>query len=275
MVDKMLAYVNSLLVWHHYEVDDSLPDMLEVEDRIRSLVQGINYMNSSIRTFVFPSVADEVRYFKEVQPLLVKEYIFFKGLQQFYSNVSPLRLQQPKVFSKEIDRLLQFTDSERTFYDYICQKHTYNDLLYFRRLSETNEHSVYSLTGDPHSSCSHGFLLAKLLAYEKLVRFYTQQLRKLTQPASISVNHTARIKWTAKKVDAVELVYALYFSGAVDTGECTLQDLAKQFGNIFQVQIADQLYREFIDIKRRKIETARFLVKLTDQFRERVEDDYL
>ena len=83
MTDQMLAHVNSLMLQHPGDDTCFSPDSPEIENHIRSLAKGIDYMNHAIRTSEFPSVADEVRYFKEVQPLLVKEYIFFTSLQQF------------------------------------------------------------------------------------------------------------------------------------------------------------------------------------------------
>jgi len=134
--------------------------------------------------------------------------------------------------------------------------------------------TLYSLNADLESSCSHGLLLAKITAYEKLVAFYNRQLNRLNAPLPTEqLKESLPLEWKANKVDAVELVYALYYSGAVDTDKCTVHVLAKQFGELFQIQIREQLYRECIDIKRRKLEPARFLVKLLSHFRNRVEEE--
>lgn len=151
-----------------------------------------------------------------------------------------------------------------------------NDIRSFRRLSDSGAvPTLYSLNADLESSCSHGLLLAKITACEKLVEFYTRKLNRLKAPFQTEQpKETLPLEWKANKVDAVELVYALYYYGAVDTDKCTVQELAKQFGELFQIQITEQLYREYIDIKRRKIEPARFLVKLLNHFRNRVEEEY-
>jgi len=54
-------------------------------------------------------------------------------------------------------------------------------------------------------------------------------------------NQSMMLEWKAKKVGAAELVYALYYSGAVDNDRCTVYELAKQCGELFQIQIADTL----------------------------------
>ena len=254
------------------------PDMTpQLKDKIAQLAQGIADMNACVRKYRFATVEEEVVYFKEIKPRLVKEYVFLSALKAFYEKHSHFELQRSKIYKKEINRLLYFMNGEKEFYRYIRSGQTHNDKRYFRRLSELGtERTLYSLNDDLESSCSHGFLLAKITAYEKLVGFYTRQLKrlKLPQTAELPLTTALPLEWKANKVDAVELVYALYYSGAVNTEKCTVHELAKQFGELFQIQITEQLYREYIDIKRRKLEPARFLVKLLNHFRNRVEEEY-
>lgn len=178
---------------------------------------------------------------------------------------------------KEVQRLLYFIRDEQEFYAYIKKKHSHNDERYLTRLTHSgSERTVSSLNADLESSCSLGWLLAKITAYEKLVGFYTKQLNMLKAPLQQEkLTQSLPLEWKANKVDAVELVYVLYYSGAVDTDRCTVYELAKQFGELFQIQITEQLYREYIDIKRRKLEAARFLVKLLNHFRNKVEEEYI
>ncbi len=276
MIDKILADVNSLLEPYHFCEWHEVECWTKIEVHIRLMERLITDMNDKIRSYVFSSVVEEIRYFKEVQPLIIKEYIFITTLKRFYNLASPMDLEQPKTYKKEISALRDFINTEKEFYNYIKKTHTYNDERYFRRLSDSGAvPTLYSLNADLESSCSHGLLLAKITACEKLVGFYTRKLNRLKAPFQAEQpKETLPLEWKANKVDAVELVYALYYYGAVDTDKCTVQELAKQFGELFQIQITEQLYREYIDIKRRKIEPARFLVKLLNHFRNRVEEEY-
>ena len=273
MIDRLLADIKSLMEpycfykWHQQE------SWSRTDDYIESIVQLISEINSGVRTHAFSSQAEEIRYFKEVKPLIETEYVFISTLKRFYENSSPIDLDLPKTYKKQINHLRAFINEEKDFYFYIKKKHTHQDALFFRRLADSGvARTTYSLNADSKACCSHGLLLAKLLAYEKLIDFFNKQLKALKEP--ITVKETQLLEWKAKKVDAVELVYALYHSGAVNTEKCTLQELAKQFGNLFQMQLSEQLYREFIDIKRRKIEPARFLVKLIEHLRNKVDEEY-
>jgi len=253
------------------------PDLLTgVTGRLEQMEQGIADLNAFIRNYRFLTIEQEIVYFKEIKPLLIKEYVFLNALKKFYEKRSDFELQRSKIYKKEVCRLLDYLNDEKEFYSYVKNKHTHNDERYFRRLADSGApRTVYSVNADLESSCSHGLLLAKITAYEKLVGFYTRQLNRLKAPLPTEqFKETLPLQWQANKVDAVELVYALYYSGAVDTDKCTVHELAKQFGELFQIQITEQLYREYIDIKRRKMEPAKFLVKLLSHFRKRVEEEY-
>lgn len=244
--------------------------------KIKQIENGITELNRLIRGYRFKSVQEEITYFKEIKPQLVQEYVYLCSLNTFYKKHQDIEIQQPKPFKKEIGRLLYFIRDEKEFYGYMRNRLTHNDEKYFRRLADSGAAgTLYNLNADQESSCSHGLLLAKINACEKLVGFYTRQLNRLKVPVQTEqFKECLPLEWKANKVDAVELVYALYYSGAVDTEKCTVHELARQFGELFQIQITEQLYREFIDIKRRKIEPARFLVKLLDHFRNKVEEEY-
>lgn len=245
--------------------------------KIAQIAQGIADLNAAVRNYRFATIEEEIVYFKEIKPKLVKEYVFLSVLKAFYEKRAHFELQRSKIYKKEVNRLLYFMDGEKEFYNYIKCGQTHNDERYFRRLGELGTvRTLYSLNADLESSCSHGLLLAKISAYEKLVDFYTRQINRLKAPQAgeLPLSNSLPLEWKANKVDAVELVYALYYSGAVNTEKCTVHELAKQFGELFQIQITEQLYREYIDIKRRKLEPARFLVKLLNHFRNRVEEEY-
>ena len=253
------------------------PDLKpQLNDKILQVENGIIELNGFIRSCHFSSVQDEITFFKEVKPKLVTEYVYLTTMKSFYEKHQDVELKQTKPYKKEVERLLNFIRHEKEFYAYLKNRFTHNDERYFRRLTYSGAtRTVCSLNADLESSCSHGLLLAKITAYEKLIGFYTRQLNMLKAPLQpLQFKESLPLEWKANKVDAVELVYALYYSGAVNTDKCTVHELAKQFGELFQIQITEQLYREYIDIKRRKLEPARFLVKLLNHFRNRVEEEY-
>lgn len=273
---KLLQRISELT--NGVEVFENInPDLKpQLNDKILQIENGIIELNGFIRSCHFSSVQDEITFFKEVKPKLVTEYVYLTTMKSFYERRQDVELKRTKPYKKEVERLLNFIKHEKEFYAYLKNRFTHNDEHYFRRLTYSGaKRTVCSLNADLESSCSHGLLLAKITAYEKLIGFYTRQLNMLKAPLQpLQFKESLPLEWKANKVDAVELVYALYYSGAVNTDKCTVHELAKQFGELFQIQITEQLYREYIDIKRRKLEPARFLVKLLNHFRNRVEEEY-
>ncbi|MFD2871987.1 RteC domain-containing protein [Mucilaginibacter ximonensis] len=69
--------------------------------------------------------------------------------------------------------------------------------------------------------------------------------------------------WTAAKIDAVELIYALKASSAINNGNIDIAELVTLFETIFQLDLKES-YHKFTDITNRKKEIPVFLNKLTN-----------
>lgn len=128
-----------------------------LNDKMQQIENGITELNSFIRGYRFNSVHDEIVYFKEIEPKLVKEYVFLSSLKSFYEKHQDLEIRQSKPFKKEVQRLLYFIRDDQEFYAYIKKKHSHNDERYFTRLTHSGaERTVYSLNANLESSCSLG-----------------------------------------------------------------------------------------------------------------------
>ncbi|MCB9223182.1 MAG: RteC domain-containing protein [Crocinitomicaceae bacterium] len=79
------------------------------------------------------------------------------------------------------------------------------------------------------------------------------------------------MKWTANKLDLVELIYALQASGALNYGEAELKDICSSFEQIFQIKVGD-LYRSFHDISNRKKQQVKFVGKLEEKLIQKIEE---
>jgi len=74
------------------------PDMTpQLKYKIAQLAQGIADMNACVRKYRFATVEEEVVYFKEIKPRLVKEYVFLSALKAFYEKHSHFELQRSKI----------------------------------------------------------------------------------------------------------------------------------------------------------------------------------
>jgi len=80
---------------------------------------------------------------------------------------------------------------------------------------------------------------------------------------------TPKLKWTANRLDLVELIYALQASGAMNYGEADLKDVCAFFENGLQIKVGD-LYRAFHDISNRKKEHIKFVSRLKGDLEKKI-----
>ncbi|WP_177765313.1 RteC domain-containing protein [Flavobacterium sp. I3-2] len=249
----------------------------KLKKQITLIKTGITKLNQLVRDNEFESVDFEIEFFKKHKPELISDYLYLNLLLRLYQEVPQIAFNDISVFKKYSKEAYTFFKTEPFFYNYLKQNDCSKDDLFFKRLETTlNYYSPNHLFSDIRSTCSHGLLTAKMKAYEKWLAFCNKKIKaiKNQNTSKTSTVEVSPLVWQAHKVDAIELVYALYYSGAVNVEQCTLQELALQFEKIFNIEICSQLYRDFLDIKRRKIDSTRFLNKLADKLKFKIEQGY-
>lgn len=246
----------------------------KMEAKILSIENGIKEINEIVKHYKFHSLEEEIEFFKKIKPQIDHTYIYLKLLLEFYCSYNWIAYRNTKIYKQKLEKVLEFLHPHKEFHTYLKSGASHYDEFYFRRMAETNKpRTIYNFNADPLVCCSHGFLMAMIMAYERFEQFCNYHIQQIKN-GNIKYKSTANFQWKAKKVDAIELVYALYYSGAIDTSLCTIYDLAYTFEHLFKIEITEHIYRDFIDIKRRKIEPAKFLVKMLNGFKTHVEQSY-
>ena len=98
----------------------------------------------------------------------------------------------------------------------------------------------------------HDELKAKIIAYDLINDFYDYQLNQLRQleanvcPAGQQEFIEFQMNWTAKKIDLVELVYALHSSRAIKNGNESLRKIAKVLSSVFNTDLVS-IYRIYLE----------------------------
>lgn len=271
---KILLKINGLIQGIEMFETFNPSIITKLEAKILTIEKGIKEINEDIKTYQFLSIDEEIAFFKQVKPQIDHVYIYLKLLLEFYNSYNWIAYRNTKIYKQKIEKILEFLQLHKEFHTYLKSGASHYDEFYFRRMAETNKpRTIYNFNADPMVCCSHGFLMAMIMAYERFEQFCNYHIQQIKN-GNIKYKSTANFQWKAKKVDAIELVYALYYSGAIDTSLCTIYDLAYTFEHLFKIEITEHIYRDFIDIKRRKIEPAKFLVKMLNGFRTHVEQSY-
>ena len=121
---------------------------------------------------------------------------------------------------------------------------------------------------------SHDYLLAEVIAYELLALHIENRIDSLNQSCAITNNQIhSNLHWTAKKIDLIELIYALHESKVFDNGQADIKEITHVFEKAFQIDLGDNITRSFIDIKNRKTDQTRFLNQLQAALETKIEND--
>jgi len=113
---------------------------------------------------------------------------------------------------------------------------------------------------DPDFSTSHDYMVAKIIANDRLEVFLKTELDALTIKANntklgqVGLMCNNLIQWTDSKTALVELIYAINACGSINNGHCEIRELTAFFEQIFNVRLTD-IYRTYLEIKVRSTPT--------------------
>ena len=89
----------------------------------------------------------------------------------------------------------------------------------------------------------------------------------------MNIQFNSNLHWTAKKVDLIELIYALHEAKVFDNGQADIKEITHVFEKAFQIELEDKVYGSFGDIKKRKTDQTRFLSHLQKLLETKIEND--
>jgi len=218
-----------------------------------------NYMAS----YAFASLDDEVDFFKRIKPQFYYQYIYHISVYNFLMQrpIGSSEIQQAYI-AMHLAEVKSYFDHNRSFYSYYRAGMTALDTLYFTRGGFDVHIEIEDFEEDEQYSTSHDYKLSKIMANEKFQHYLNLEMARLLTPENLVLPFKP-VNWTAAKVDAVELIYALKASGAINNGNIDIAELVTLFETIFQLDLKES-YHKFTDITNRKKEIPVFLNKLTN-----------
>lgn len=88
---------------------------------------------------------------------------------------------------------------------------------------------------------------------------------KINYPTPIN-----QLNWTGSKVELVELIYALHQQKLFNSGNTDIKEIANYVGKMFNIEIEENIYRSYSDIKNRKSNRTKFLSGLAESLHEKI-----
>lgn len=244
------------------------PDPIKTFKSIKKcLEKKVSEINSWLRNYDFESEEEEIYFFKNIKAELLAKIIVTKFKIDIHLNLPNSKKTIPDYYNKLIDKHSQIPKRQYYFYKYYRNESTFHDKEYFLRINNnTLENDQYQfLFFDERITTKMEFTLSELLAKEQIIQYLESELDKIENP--IQNNQTifqSELQWTGTNLDFIELIYGLHHNKVVNSGNKEVKEIAKTFCKAFNMDIEEQVYRYFIDIKRRKQNKTRFLNSMAE-----------
>ncbi len=254
--------------------------IIKNQKSVHCIKDALSQLKAFILKYSFQNEEDEILFFKELKPDIFSKLIYHVKIFNIESR-RPLGSYevQKKFLCQELAKLTFFFNNNLEFYQYYRMNSTYLDDKYFIRGKEDLHLYQDSLMFyvDPDFSTSHDYMIAKIMAHDRLEVYLNKELEALSIKASnphwgqpgFCDNNT--LQWTDSKTALVELIYALYASGSLNKGHCEIRELTAFFEQIFNVRLTD-IYRTYLEIKVRSTPT-KYIDNLKAALLRKMEED--
>ena len=224
---------------------------------IRDYLQKLRQL---VREKGFANPQQEQRFFKEIKPRLVSHGIY--GIRLFeltYSYPKSSPKKQEEYLHRRIEGFQAFFKDYQEFYHYYCRGASVLDEYYFvRGNKEVFLHDPFVIYQDLYFSTSYDGVVAHFMAYERLIDYLQDQINRGGPTVPEKTKNFSSLTWTAKKVDLVELIYALHTGEVFNHGQADLKQIVRLLERSFHIELGE-VYRSFLEIRARKIENTKFL----------------
>lgn len=231
------------------------------------LEQKAAELNSWLRNHQFETESEEIYFFKNTKSQLLSKIIVSKFQIDILLNLPNSKKAIPDYYKKLIQKHSQIPKKLNQFYKYYRSESFHRDQDYFLRKNNIiNNHDQYQfLFFDERITTKMEYTLSELLAKEQIIIYLEAELDKFENPIQQNQQQfQSELQWTGTNLDFIELIYGLHLNKVINSGNKEVKEIAKTFCKAFNLDIEEQVYRYYIDIKRRKVNKTRFLTSMTE-----------
>lgn len=257
----------------HYRDKLNDIDKLKIEEshkykkKIDCSKKSLNELRFYLRQFKFPTDEHEINFFKHQKPLIYGNLKYFTHVHKYLvekpkSNI----LKHKKLVQSHLDKLETIKKKHINFFRYYEEKLEGMDSIYFLRGNSQYEFNFDTLHLDrePEFSTNKDFLAARIISYNLLSKYYSNELLKIEQQESnrnikvVKPEILNDLSWTGTKTELVELLYGLNAVGAIRNGQAEMKKLVEVCKVIFGIDLGN-VYKTYSEIKSREKEPTKFL----------------
>jgi hypothetical protein len=272
LIKNLLSSMSTTLEKIAQTSDNSLQ---RAEQSYLAAQEHIYKLKEYIVGYIFKDEQEEIRFFKEIKPLFLKELIYYTELFYIETNKPVGSIEVIKeYYALYLNRVRIFFERNQVLYQYHRTGKTNYDGDYYRRDATAEPVMPHFMPEmDNRFSTLYSFKLSKIMAYELLRDYLQNSILEAGQPQLPGVFPDKKRKrmWTATKSALIEMAYALHASGAVNHGQGNIKDLIQDLEVFFDIQVGN-FYRTIQSMRIRKKERTIYLHVLIENL-ERWMDD--
>lgn len=259
------------------EADHVIEEAFHMAAFLRNLLSD---MKNHISENGFSNDNEEIEFFKTIKPQILGKLFYYNKVFRIETS-SPVMNGKMyfKYFSNELQELKQeFKEHSYNsdFYRYYRSGRTDMDHIFFQlgNIDINLGLNSFAFEIDTNFSTYYDYKVAKIISNELL---YNYLLSKTTPDETenlmfLNSRSNKNLFWSESKNALIELIYALYASGAIANGKIGISQISRVFQNLFNIQLGD-IHHAFHRMKDRAGDRTSFLTQLQSSLEDYMDKD--
>jgi hypothetical protein len=276
--------LQNIILEIHNKEDKILSQSKRLIDEAYEMTLYLQNLLFSVKTFIteegFKNDAEEIHFFRTIKPQILGKLIYYNKIyrietscpvsngKMYYSYFSTHLANLKRDYSEHV--------CNSDFYRYYRSGRTDRDHTYFKRGNINYHDGLNSIVFEIDSSFStfYDYKVSRIISNELLYTYLLTKINPDETPDAILQNSesTKDVFWTDSKNALIELVYALYASGAISHGKIGIRKISLIFQILFRVPLGD-LHHAFHRMKTRTGSRTAFLDQLKSSLEEYMDKD--
>lgn len=266
-------------IYEKIDVDNWNISIEVVLDVVEFLQRSLEDLRTYIVNHPFSNKEEEIYFFKHIKPEVLSRLLYFTEIyntemRKPHGSIEVLK----KYYNDRLDELTFYFESNLDFYQYYRSKATHLDNHYFvwGHIDFKLCPNCVPYDRDPEFSTCYDHKAAQILANDMLCIYLNKKLHGVDKQVIISKSRSFLpehpFRWTATKIAAVELGYAIYAAGVLNNGQADIKEIMTFMEASFQIDLGDY-YRTYITMKDRKKDRTSFLNSLIKSLLKKMDED--
>ena len=276
-----LDYILTEIKKYEKKVSEETTNLIDESFRITTYLRELLFtIKNKILKDGFKDDFEEINFFKNIKPQILGKLIYYNKVFRIETSCP---VNDGKMyftfFSNELEGLKQEYNEHicnSDFHRYYRSGRADRDKEFFM-LGKINYHNglnsfVFEI--DPSFSTYYDYKVARIIANELLYTYLLEKTNPDQNTNSILQNPESvkEIFWTDSKNALIELIYALYVSGAISHGKIGIRKISLAFHILFRTPLGD-IHHAFHRMKDRTGSRTVFLDKLKFALEEYMDKD--